>query len=562
MPKIPDKSYLDFSGGIRRDKSPFLLKDNELQSGRNFNVDEQGRITKRRGMQAFGNITNNIFNMATFYDANQAGTGYTGVYAADTSNNVFLLSPTNLTTAVTAGQTSSITIDEGALTNSTTTFEMEGDIINYAGTSGGITVLTPSNVTSAHAAGAPIHQWQAGTGLTSTAIGVYFATLNDNILLNGSDVYNEDSSDQASFANAATTPVVVFITTFKTRVYGAGNGTSSGQVTRVFYSNINEGATWTVASDYFDVEDSRNEPITGLKEYNNTLMIFKPNSMHSYNLASLKQTNGQVGAYNHFVVQEINKLMYTFCPAGIFITNGISAKNIGEPVKEYWKNFIPTYSGTNNRIVNNCSAGRYRHFYLLYIGDVTLDDASTLSDVVLVYNTITKSWSVYDGFTDLINFFPIDIYEDNNSQIQLRSSLFFASTSLGVFQAFENRTLDGASTLRGGDFTQNMFRDTGTPITMNVKTKPYDLGFPNWRKQFGYLKVFSERPGMFLSYQIDDGDIKPLGLVDKKIKRFQFPANAKGHRCAILIDESSTVAPVIYNGHIFEDCMAIDKNAQ
>ncbi|MEK9208034.1 MAG: hypothetical protein AAB922_06100 [Patescibacteria group bacterium] len=557
--KIPDKAYFDFSGGIRRDKSPILLKDNEIQSGKNFDIDEQGRIVKRRGMQAFGNITNNIFNMATFYDANQAGTGYIGVYAADTSNNVFILAPTNLTTAVTAGQTSSITSDE-AIQNATSTFEMEGDIINYGGTSGGTTILTPSNVTSAHAVGAPIHQWQAGTGLTSTAIGVYFSTLNDNILLNGSDVYNEDTASDATFANAATTPVVVFLTTYKTRVYGAGNGTSAGQTTRVFYSALNDGTTWTVASDYFDVEDSRNEPITGLKSYNGNLIIYKPNSTHVYNLSSLRQVNSQVGAYNHFCPQEINGLIYTFCPSGIYITDGESSKSIGEPVKEYWKNFIPTYSGTNNRIVTNCSAGRYKHLYLLYVGDVTLDDASTLSDVVLVYNTINKSWTVYDGFTDLINFFPIDIYEDNNSQIQLRSSLFFGSTSLGIFQVFENRTLDGASTLRGSDFTSDMFRDTGTPITMNLKTKPYDLGYPNYRKQFGYLKVFTERPGVHLSYQIDGNDPKPLGLVNKKITRFQFPPDAKGYRCTILIDESSTVAPVIYNGHIFEECVALDKN--
>lgn len=561
MPKIQDKAYLDFSGGIRRDKSPYLLKDNELQKGRNFDIDEQGRITKRRGMQAFGNITNNIFNMATFYDANQAGTGFTGVYAADNSSNVFILYPTNSTNAITAGQTSNIACDEGLGDAGPSTIEIDGDVINYA--SGGIAgnLATITNVTSAHSAGAPVHQWTAGSGLTSTSRGVYFATLNDNILLASGDVYNEDTASDASFANSGSTPVVLFLTTFKTRVYGAGDGSSSGQVTRVFYSALNDGTSWTPASDYFDVEDSRNEPVTGLKEYNGVLHIFKANSMHQYNLASLRQTNSQVGAYNHFVPQEINKLIYTFCPAGIFVTNGISAKNIGEPVKEYWKNFQPTYNATVNRIINNCSAGRYKHFYLLYIGDVTLDDASTLSDVVLVYNTITKSWTVYDGFTDLINFFSLDILEDNASQIQLRPMLFFASTSLGIYRAFENRTLDG-TTIRGGDLTQNMFRDTGTPITMNVVTKPYDLGYPNYRKQFGYLKVFSERPGMHLSYQIDDKDPKPLGLVDKKIKRFQFPADARGTRCTILIDESSTVAPVIYNGHIFEDCATIDKNAE
>ena len=471
---------------------------------------------------------------------------------------------TNLATAITAGQVTSFDVDGGGDFGTNGTVEIEGDIITYTGKTGSTLGTTSiSGATSAHAVGAPCHQWVAGSGVTSGGQGSYFSILNENLLLNTStDVYNEDDHTDAAFANAATQPQVLFLTTFKTRVYGAGNGlvsVASSPTTRIFYSSLNDGTTWTVATDYFDVEDTRNEPVSGLKEYNNNLIIFKWNSIHRYNLSSLSQIDNQVGAYNHFCPQEINNLLYTFCPSGIYTLDGETSKSIGEPVKEYWKNFQPVFDSTG-RVVTNCSAGKYKHFYLLYVGDITLDDSSTLSDVVLVYNTITKSWVVYDGFTDLINFIYLNYREDNEDQIQTRPALFFSSTSLGMFIAFENRTLDG-TTVRGGDLTQDMFRDTGTPITMTVKTKPYDLGYPNYRKQFGYLKVFSERPGVYLSYQIDDKDPKPLGLVDKKIKRFQFPADARGHRCTILINESSTVSPVIYNGHIFEDCVALDKNA-
>ena len=62
MRPIPDKIYRDFSGGIRRDKSPYDLKDNELQRGRNFEIDDQGRIRKRRGSLQFGQDVANIIN--------------------------------------------------------------------------------------------------------------------------------------------------------------------------------------------------------------------------------------------------------------------------------------------------------------------------------------------------------------------------------------------------------------------------------------------------------------------------------------------------------------------
>ena len=536
------------------------MRDNELLDGKNFVLDELGRIVKRFGMQAYGDRTNNFQFAGTFFNANAAGANPVAFYIADASNNVYRLVTTNTTNAITTASTT-IDIDAGGDFAASGNVEIEGDIIAYTGLGAGSTSLTGvTGITSNHAAGAPVHQWVAGSGVTTTALGVYTATLNDNFFLNSSGVYYEDDHTTASFATASGSPVILFLTTFKTRLYGAGDGSASGRAVRVFYSNLNDGTAWTPASDYFDVEDSRNEPITGLKDYRGNLMIFKANSIHRYNLASLRQTNGQVGAYNHYVVQEINNLLYTFCPSGIFVTNGVSARDIGEPVKEFWKNFQPTFDATYSRRVNNCSAGRYKHWYLLYVGDVTRDDGTTLSDVVLVFDTIRKNWSVYDGFTDLINFIPLDLIEDNEDQPQYRPRLFFTSTSLGSFISFDNRTLDG-TTVRGGDLTQDMFRDTGTPVTMSVITKPYDLGYSNWRKQFGYLKVFADRPGVHLSYKIDDNDPVPLGIVDKKIKRFQFPSDAKGYRCSILIDESSLSAPVIYNGHTFEECSLIDKNA-
>src|SRR3990167_10476288 len=115
MAKIPDKQYNRFDGGVRRDKSPYDLKDNELQRGRNFIVDEQGRIRKRRGSRQFGqNLVAGQQIVNFHHDAN-------GLFVAtdDASPGiVYKLVSTTLNGAVTAGQTTNIAINSAGFTAS------------------------------------------------------------------------------------------------------------------------------------------------------------------------------------------------------------------------------------------------------------------------------------------------------------------------------------------------------------------------------------------------------------------------------------------------------------
>ena len=65
--KIANFPVLDFSGGVRRDKSFFDFKRNELLDARNVEIDEQGRIRTRRGSFQVGQtLTGNIENSFLF----------------------------------------------------------------------------------------------------------------------------------------------------------------------------------------------------------------------------------------------------------------------------------------------------------------------------------------------------------------------------------------------------------------------------------------------------------------------------------------------------------------
>ena len=563
MAKVNDKAYLDFSGGIRRDKSPYVLKDNELQRGRNFEVDNVGRIVKRRGSYQFGQ---DIAGLPLFFhhDPN-------GMFVANNASSpavVYKLASGVLTTALTTASTTVFTSTSGFSTSGVV--EIEGDLITYTGESG--TDLTgATGITSAHAVGSSINQWiSVGTMASSDANdGAWFAYLNGITFF----LFNNDNANTTNlWQYDGTTASAVsgepggsrMLEVYRDRLFTVGNGASGLPLNTVFYSNLGSGTSWpsTVADNSFEIEDQTGEPISGIKQSGSNLMVFKPSSMYSYDGSlPVRQISNSYGIHNDRCIQEINGLLYGAGPNGIFVTNGSGVQRISIPVFDYYQdfNFNRIVSGST---VQNLMTSQWEDKFIVYIGDVTT--VETLSDLALVYDTKNKTWEIYNGWTDMTAINYLKRFNTDN-RTQQKTALFFGR-STKVYRAFEDRhteitTGGGDGATRGGDIYADLFTDTGTPITMNFVTKPYDLGAPNYSKKFGYLKVFSEVPGIQLSYQIDDGPIKSLGLVDKKVKRFQFPSDARGYRCTIMGDESSTNTSVTYNGHIFEDWAVIDKNA-
>lgn len=562
--RITDKPYLDFSGGIRRDKSPYLLRDNEIQSGRNFEIDEQGRIKKRRGSYQFGqNIAGLPINI--HHDPN-------GMFVSNDAASpavVYKLASGTLTTALTTGSTSVVTSTSTFDTSGTV--EIEGDLIAYTGESS-TTLTGATGINSAHAVGVSINQWQTvGTMSSSDSNdGAWFAYLNgitfflfNNDSANSTNLWQYDGSSATAISGEP--GGARFLEVFRDRLFTVGNGASGLPLNRVFFSNLGDGTSWpsTVADNSFDLEDQTGEPIVNLKQYKQNLVIFKPSSMYLFTGSlPVRQFSNDYGIHNDKCIQEVNGLLYGVGPNGVFVSNGVSVQRIDAPVLEYYQDFkFGRLSSTS--AIQNLFTGKWENKFIIYIGDTTT--VETLSDVMLIYDTVTKKWEVWNGWTSMTMLGHSHRFNTDN-RTQQRKSLFWGA-STKIYRAFEDRhteidTGGGLGATRGSDIYSDLFSDTGTPVTFNIVTKPYDLGYPNYRKQLGYLKVFSELPGIHLSYRIDNGDTKPLGLVDKKIKRFKFPSDARGTRCEIILDESSTTQSTIYNGHIFEDCSIIDKNAE
>ena len=558
MAKINDKFVLNFSGGMRGDKSDFQKQSSDMVRIVNFDIDRQGKLTKRRGSHQLGDTisADNLEN--TFYFQRIVGGAvpvpYFLVNTANSSATIKLLVGSRSTGALT---TASGTITLDSVTGFTDTgdddAEIEGDLFNYTGISGSnLTGVT--GLTSSHEANTAVHQWIAlDAQVFDGRKGVYYAVLNNQIYIQEGDgsAFTWDGTTMAAVTGE---PNARYATTFRQRVYVTSYTSTSSA--RVSFSDAGDPTTFTVGNN-FDVEGERGELITGQRDYNDEFIIFKTNSFFAYDETTLKQRNNLYGAYNHKVHQEINGLVYSFCPEGIFKTNGRTVEKISRPVQEWIDGYRPIRETLSNTIVTNTFATVYDDKYMLYIDDVTVGGVA-YTDVVLVYDTILGNWSIYTGLTNFQTLRGLNAFQ-YGGQIQNVQALFGGDDSGKFYRFFSKSYVDADANNRfttTGDLFRDIVSDTGNVVSAEVETKLYDLGSLDF-KSVGYIRILTENLGAHASFKLEDkkgtSDWKSLGDVDQVNKRFRVPTNTKGYRYAVKLSHSDSNAAPVINGLVFED---------
>ncbi|KKK69250.1 hypothetical protein LCGC14_2935920, partial [marine sediment metagenome] len=378
--------------------------------------------------------------------------------------------------------------------------------INYDGTSA--TTFPHSadmSIDKAHPSRSLVQQIVSiGTG-TDTQLGAYVSQLSNVLFISGRAGSKTLASDGSTISSLLSPgPAGLFATNFRDRIYVAGSGktnaatTRNGGRTRVSFSAAGNATDWSsFATDFFDVEDDRGEMITGLKEFADNLFVFKMNSMFSYDEITLQQRLFDVGAYNHRVIQKIDKLIYTFCPQGVFVTDGNTAKKISEPITRFIENFHPIFDTDLGRVVLNTYSGKYKQKYYLYMNQTELD-GTTKKDVILVYDTIRKNWTVHDNFPLFTHFGSLNGFHTGQTisstagVFQPTESFFGGDSSGHYFKMFDNRYLDNEISrgIQGGDIIPNLLEEStnilGLPLSTVLETPFYDLGSPIW-KTIGYI---------------------------------------------------------------------------
>ena len=569
--KIASYKISDFSGGVRRDKSPLELQKNELLDARNVGIDERGRLKVRLGSQQFGDtITGTIDNSFCFVRVTTGSAPTTQFLVNNTASTCVLsrLEGTRVTVAAVEGATSVTTNDSGGFAASGV-IEIDGDRITYSSVAGGVfSGISASGITGVnmpHAVGAPVHQWatlaQSGTALNGRC-GIYYAVLNNICFISGAIRMKQYDGTTVS---DVTSPGVIFLTNYRDRLYGAGDGGSGNDPRRISFSARGDGTSWAVsyASDFFDVEDQSGENISALKVLNDRLGIFKTNSIWTYDEVELKQRIPNVGAYNQKVVQEIDdgKIM-TFCPEGVFITNLFSAKQVGDPVRQYWENFVPTYETTTKRVCNNTFAWTRHNSYLLFIGSIT--DPTTTAGVVLEYNTKTDSWTVHEG--GFPNFFHANemhrfLFGDDNNLVE-RPAVFAGDTAGHIYRLNENTYYNTNISLKIGT---NLYQDLypvviegALPVSASFETGLYDLTYPELFKTFKNLRVITESGVWMVEYRVENetgivSQYKNLGSTKNQNCTLPFPSDAQGYRIGLRFSSVNVSSRNTFNGFVFED---------
>lgn len=596
MPKnndpIPDYGVFDFSGGVRTDKGNAQLKDNEVAFANNVEF-LPGKMFKRAGSRFFGGFK-------TAYPVSTE-TFETGIFVPKTVNQFFMVNrntsgqggmayrlyTAEVATAVAAGATTIVAVSNVlASFPASGTVEIEGDLITYTSISTNNTLnVTGSTVTSGHPVGALIRCWVPclSTGRNTNG-GVGFAYLNAQLFNSGSGygLYIWDGTNLDGTAvtgplnpNSGLAEAVLYPTTYKQRIYGVSDGVRN----RIDFSEVNDPTVWSGGTTgNFNIEDGFAESVVGLRDYRGHLIIFQQNATWYYNLSVLAQINSQIGAYNHKCHTEINGQLLVFGPKGAYMMTGryFQMRDIGQPVKKWLEAFNAGLTTNANNAsypgdFPNCA--RYNNKWLIYIGDVTLDQQS-YSDVVLVYDTVYRYWTVWSGFTNLQGWIntiglPAPGYP-NNAVFDTNNKLFYMDDTQGIWEMFDEKfassTVSSPPSLLGDSFRADRFKNTGNAISSEVVTKTYQLKTVGWWKRFGYLRIYAEnwpldvevRPLIQTGY----GEWQSLGQVrgpESILKIASQKGAIEGYGLQLRFSESSQNDPWSILGFIFEDTVLLSQ---
>ena len=587
--KLDDAAYLNFNGGVRRDVGDYVRQKNQLKNCQNFDIDNAGRLIRRPGFYQFGTTLSGTLKHAITYINGTSSTLDSSflVFDSGANANCYRLLTTTLASTINTGDTTASVVENTGFAAATSTFEVDGDLITYTAVPSATSfTITASTILKAHYAGASVNQWSTAvaSGVDSRS-GLYSASLNGLMFLGGIATA-ASTTDGSSFTGRTLNGSAMFLTVYRDRLFGVGDGAAgaNSDANRVAFSNAGTGITWTT-SDFFDVEDSRGEPVTGLKVLSDRLIIFKQNSTFYYNENVLKQSLSSVGAYNHESVQEIDGRLYTFCPSGVFVTNGSSAIKISEPIEEILKLFRPSYDTTQQRVINNCFSGKYDKKYFLYL-DILYSPNNdnrleTNRGVTLVYDTQLKSWAMYRGIngtntTSFTSFLSTPSFKSGNITASglkywqgIESMFGTAGADSRLYRFFENSYVgtDSGVNPRGTFVTADAIADTvGLSISALAETGFQHLGSPSWWKRFGYIRVLMEEGECAIQYQLDKGtsitDWISLGDftgMNQRKKLSQFNGQNEGYRINIRISSNQLHTISKINGFILEDTEAITK---
>ena len=376
------------------------------------------------------------------------------------------------------------------------------------------------------------------TGLTADKKARFTNFVDYVFMVNGADAmstWDGDPSGSFGTTNAVSAPTAYFIDNFRSRVWAAN---TDANPSRLWYSSIPDTSgniVWTGDdSSYIDISPGDGEDITGIKRFARALYVFKKNFI--YRVYSIHETEPDpqifVGTYSQESIELAKDGMYWHHPSGIYrLRRGeVQPVEISKPVDDIIKNISRTY-------YDNVSSWHDDDHVYFSVGDVTLDDGTTINNCVLRYTISTEVWTVYSY---AMEFRVGNSYDDGNTIVQI------VGDTDGKVYTFNS----------GND-------DNGTDISYRLELGPYTFtGAESETKTIRRIAALhNQGQGVKIGYRIDNAlkdEIEWIGELDKEPTFFD-GLDITGHKITFIISGSSSGEQFEFQG--FEILDIINEGA-
>lgn len=297
--------------------------------------------------------------------------------------------------------------------------------------------------------------------------------------------------------NVTNMPQAKYIKRYRDRLYIANcYESATAYPYRVWFSSIpaSGAITWTVASDYIDVDFS--EIITGLGENWDRLLIFTEFSAYMYNQAEKKKI-WDVGCGNHRTIKNVGDKMIWANKDNVWMSNGGQPQAIGGFIKELIQ--TSTVSDWRAEVIDN--------EYHIHLGSAD-ENGRSYSNCVAVFNIESSMWrwrEYADGIASMARY-----------------------TTGG--DDFLMLGCDDGDVHKKSKYTDTtpIYADDGNPILSHFRTAAMPLGDPSVEKRIKKITAYAEYAnGLDLRYRIYDSNqevkmpFKPIGRLKKIVNEFK-----------------------------------------
>lgn len=153
------------------------------------------------------------------------------------------------------------------------------------------------------------------------------------------------------------------------------------------------GSNFIAGDNYIDVKTDDGDILKWAEVINNRFVLFKQNSLHSYNRTSLVQIRGVGTSSGRSVVPFLDKGVIVYFHGsnkertGFYITDSVSSKRKSNPIQDY-------IDGISSANYDDVVAWREGNIYRAYVGNISNTDRGiSITNAVLEYDLDLDLWS-------------------------------------------------------------------------------------------------------------------------------------------------------------------------